>query len=234
MQITSKTRLLIISPHPDDEALGAGGLIGKAIKEKAKVMIYYLTAGDSRQLVTKKTDSKTRLKEIESVKILTNAKIKVEYIGKEFCRLDTVPQKDLIERVEDVIEDFKPSVVAIPSYYSYNQDHRAVYVACITAMRPTPKEIRHNVSTVLEFGEPYLWGVKSPEAHNIYLDLSQKLGRGNLFDFKIKLYKCHKTQVRTGVFPRSPDNLKHEAHVKGREVGIELAESYRLLRSEIC
>jgi LmbE family N-acetylglucosaminyl deacetylase len=234
MQITSKTKLLVISPHPDDEALGAGGLIGKAIKEKARVMIYYLTAGDSRQLVTGQTDGKTRLKEIDSVKKLTGAKVKVEYVGKEFCRLDTVPQKDLIERIEDVIEEFKPSMVTIPSYYSYNQDHRALYEACITALRPTPKDVRHFTATVLEYGEPYIWGVKPPEAHNVYLDLNQKLGKGDLFDFKIALYKCHKTQVRTGVFPRSPENLKHQAHITGREIGIAMAESYRLLRSEIC
>lgn len=234
MQITSKTKFLVISPHPDDEALGAGGLIGKALREKAKVMIYYLTAGNSRQLVTGQTDSKTRLKEIESVKKLTGAKIKVEYVGEEFCRLDTVPQKDLIEHIEDEIAGFKPDIVAIPAYYSYNQDHRALYEACITALRPIPKDIRHHVSAVLEYGEPYVWGVKSPEAHNVYLDLSQKLGKGNLFDFKIKLYKCHKTQVRSGVFSRSIENLKHEAHISGREIGIELAESYRLLRDEIC
>jgi LmbE family N-acetylglucosaminyl deacetylase len=81
MQITSKTRLLVISPHPDDEALGIGGLIGKVLKEKGKVLIYYLTVGDSRQLVTGQTDSKTRLKEIESVQKLTGADIKVEYVG---------------------------------------------------------------------------------------------------------------------------------------------------------
>lgn len=238
MQITSKSRILIISPHPDDEAIGAGGLIGKALKEKAAVMIYYLTAGDSRQLVIGKTDSIKRLKEINEVKKFTKAKIKVEYVGEEFCRLDTLPQKDIIEHVEDVVEEFKPTLVAIPSYYSYNQDHRALYEASITALRPTPKGIRHNVSTVIEFGEPYYWGVNSAPSPNLFLDLTEKFKNGgpskeNLFDFKIKLYKCHKTQVRNGVFARSPENLKHQAHVFGREIGVELAEGYRLLREII-
>lgn len=233
MQITDKTRLLVISPHPDDEALGIGGLIGKAIKENAKVYIYYMTAGDSRQLVTGSTNSKTRLSEIENVRKLTKAKIKVEYVGQEFCRLDTVAQKNIIEKVEDVVESFKPTIVGIPSLYSYNQDHRALHEACITALRPIPKTIRYFVPAILEYGEPYIWGVTPPPVQNIFLDLTQKYKGGSLFDFKIKLYKCHKTQVRNSVFARSPENLKHQAHVVGREIGIELAESYRVLRDEI-
>jgi LmbE family N-acetylglucosaminyl deacetylase len=233
MQITSKTKFLVISPHPDDEALGIGGLIGKVLKEKGKVMIYYLTVGDSRQLVTGETNSKTRLKEIEAVRKLTGANIKVEYIGEEFCRLDTVPQKDLIEKVEDAIELFKPDIVGVPSYNSYNQDHRELYTACITALRPTPKNIRHFTPTVLEYGEPYRWGVNPNPGQQAFIDLSQKYKKGSLLDFKIRLYKCHKTQVRTGVFARSPENLIHEAHIVGREIGVEIAECYRILRTEI-
>jgi LmbE family N-acetylglucosaminyl deacetylase len=151
----------------------------------------------------------------------------------EKCRLDTVSQKELIEKIEDVIEKFKPTMAAVPSHYSYNQDHRELHTACITALRPTPKKVRHFTSNVVEFGEPYLWGVNSPPPRTLYLDLNQKYKKGTLLNFKINLYKCHKTQVRTGVFSRSPENLVHEAHVLGREIGIEIAESFRLLRGEI-
>lgn len=233
MLIDKKSKVLIVSPHPDDEALGCGGLIGKCLKEKAKLYIYYLTVGESRQLVTGKTERKTRLTEIEAVRKLTKAKIKIGYVGEEFCRLDTVPQKELIEMIEDVIVSFKPSLTAIPSYSSYNQDHRAVYDACMTALRPVPKNIRHFVPYVLEFFEPYLWSVRPQSKPNLYLDLGESYKDKSLLDFKISLYKCHKTQARKDPFPRSANNLIRLAHIYGKEIGVETAEAYHLIRAEV-
>lgn len=234
MIINQKTRLLVISPHPDDEALGCGGLIGKCKKEKADVVVFYLSVGSSRQLVTNSTNKKTRLREIEVVKKFAKIKIQVAYTGDEFCRLDTIPQKDLIELIEDCIEKFKPTIITIPSSSSYNQDHRAVFDACMTALRPIPKTIRHFIPYVLEYYEPYLWTSKEAKRPNAYLNLDEKYGKGNLLDFKINLYKCHKTQVREDPFPRSPNNLIHLAHIYGKEIGVNIAEAYHLIREEVC
>lgn len=233
MIVDSKTRLLVISTHPDDEALGVGGLIGKAKLEGAKVQLVYICVGKSRQLVTNSTNEKVRLKEIKDVEKLIQDKVKIMYVGKEFTRLDMVPQKELIERIEDIIEDFKPTIITIPTSGSYNQDHRATYEAAITALRPTPKKVRHFTPYVLEYFEPYFWAVTTPKTPNTYLDLSQKYKGETLFDFKIALYKCHKTQVRKDPFPRSIENLASLARVYGKEIGIEMAEAYYLLRAEI-
>lgn len=45
-QIKSSDRILIFSPHPDDESLGAGGLIRKALEENASVKVVEMTNGD--------------------------------------------------------------------------------------------------------------------------------------------------------------------------------------------
>lgn len=232
--ITKKTRLLVISPHPDDEVLGCGGLIGKCYKESAKIMIVYICVGHSRQLVTKSTNADTRLKEIEEVRQNTKGKIKILYTGEEFTRLDMVPQKDLIEKIEDIIQEFKPTIVTVPSSSSYNQDHRATFDACITALRPTPRDIRYFTPTVLEYFEPYLWMAREAKVPNAFLDLSEKIHKKTLLDFKLELYKCHKTQVRKDPFPRSVENLIHIAHVCGKEIGVSIAEAYHVLRMPVC
>lgn len=233
MKIDNNTKLLVISPHPDDEALGVGGLIGKCKKENAEVFIMYICVGKSRQYITKQTNENSRLQEIKNVEKFAKVKTSISYIGDEFCRLDTVAQKDLIEKIEDVIAQVKPTIIAIPSSSSYNQDHRAVYDACITALRPLPKKIRHFIPTVLEYFEPYIWTSRDEKKPNIFLDLGERYKKNTLLDFKINLYKCHETQVREDPFPRSPENLISLAHVYGKEIGVSVAEAYHVLRTEL-
>ncbi len=43
-------RILVIAPHPDDEVIGAGGLMQEALKLKIPVRVLYLTNGDSNSL----------------------------------------------------------------------------------------------------------------------------------------------------------------------------------------
>jgi LmbE family N-acetylglucosaminyl deacetylase len=46
LQVTRATRLLVFAPHPDDEVLGAGGLIRRVTAAGGRVHIVYLTSGD--------------------------------------------------------------------------------------------------------------------------------------------------------------------------------------------
>lgn len=43
-------RILILAPHPDDEAIACAGIIQEALKAQAKVRIVYLTNGDHNEL----------------------------------------------------------------------------------------------------------------------------------------------------------------------------------------
>ncbi|MBF0485269.1 MAG: PIG-L family deacetylase [Candidatus Omnitrophica bacterium] len=47
--ITSNDRILVLAPHPDDETIGAGGLIQQAIKAGAKVKVVLLTYGENNE-----------------------------------------------------------------------------------------------------------------------------------------------------------------------------------------
>ena len=46
---SSDDRVLIMAPHPDDEDIGCGGVIQRAVKSGAKVKIMYLTNGDHNE-----------------------------------------------------------------------------------------------------------------------------------------------------------------------------------------
>lgn len=43
-------RILVIAPHPDDEAIGAAGVIQEAVRQNIPVKVMYVTNGDSNSL----------------------------------------------------------------------------------------------------------------------------------------------------------------------------------------
>lgn len=46
LQIPAGERLMVIAPHPDDETLGTGGLIQRVLRQRGRVQVVLLTAGD--------------------------------------------------------------------------------------------------------------------------------------------------------------------------------------------
>nr|MBU1327674.1 PIG-L family deacetylase [Candidatus Omnitrophota bacterium] len=50
ISFSENDRILILAPHPDDEAIGACGVIEKALKKNAKVKVVCYTNGDSNEL----------------------------------------------------------------------------------------------------------------------------------------------------------------------------------------
>lgn len=217
-------KILIISPHPDDEVIGCGGLLEVAKQKRCPVFILYICVGKCRQLVTGKTEENQRINELDTVAKECSFKYKILFVGAEFVRLDTVAQKDLIDPIEDTIEDFKPDIVLIPSPESYDQDHRATYTACITALRPIPQNVRHFVPTVLIYEEPYTWTVGKVIKPNFYLDTTK------IEEKKVSLMELYKSQNRDPPFSRSGENLVHYMRIRGSEVGLKSAEAYYLLR----
>src|SRR6266508_4539922 len=44
--LSQNTRLMVFSPHPDDETLGAGGLIQRVLRVGGAVKVVFMTSGD--------------------------------------------------------------------------------------------------------------------------------------------------------------------------------------------
>ena len=218
-------RILIVSSHPDDEAICSGGLIMLAKKQKAKVFVLYMSTGSSRQLSTNgMTDERDRLEEAEQA---------ANYGGFDYLigfedtstKVDTLPQKDMIEVIEDTVKDFKPEIVVIPYRNSYSQDHRAVAEACISAFRPIPENLHPQPKMILEIEEVCRWPVASNP--NFYFNIT------DVFEEKLELYACHATQFVKEPHYRSFENLRRLAGLRGSEIGVKYAEAYTLLRGQL-
>ncbi|MFN7181645.1 MAG: PIG-L deacetylase family protein, partial [Planctomycetota bacterium] len=188
--ILAKQVLLVIAPHPDDETIGAGGLIAKIKDAGGKVFVLVLSSGTLEHFSTpfQKIDADIRNKEFENVmKFLNVDGWDVFYKNSELhMKLDTLPRRELINIIERQsvvsLEKIKPTMVCIP-HPSFNQDHEAVFHACISALRPYLYTVKSFQNIVFIMDAPHLaWGVE-PFRPNFYIDITKYL------DKKLEAYK---------------------------------------------
>ena len=86
-------KILVVAPHPDDEALNSGGLIMKAKKEGGMVFVLYMATGSSRQFQNGETLEDDRIMEAANAAKYGNFDYTVGF-NNISTRIDTLPQKD--------------------------------------------------------------------------------------------------------------------------------------------
>jgi len=226
-------RLLVISPHADDEAYGCAGTIAKIKDLGGEVYVMVMSIGDLKhydgtdKIVGKEVRKEEFIKTAEFLKV-DGYDIVYEDTGKHL-RLDTISRRELIaviERESKVsLDRIKPTMVALPAI-SYNQDHCAVFHAGFTACRPHLPEIKPLLKIVLAYDNPTLfWNTEYEKFHpNFYVDISKYL------DIKLKAMSFHKSQLRSSLHHCSIDNLKNLVRLRGREISVEAAEAFMCYR----
>lgn len=226
-------RLLVVAPHADDEVLGCGGTILKAVEQGAEVALMIISVGDlvrvggGNELRT----GSERVVEVETVRhFLGAARAEVVMTDEQsHLRLDAIPRRDLtaiIERDSPLsIRNFKPHLVFLPAP-SYNQDHEAVCKAGLTACRPhDPAALPMPPGVLLYEYPPNSWCLPQDQfTPSFYVDI------GDYLDQKIAAYRLYESQARDGMHQNSPDNVRTLALLRGREVGLTAAEAFQTLR----
>ena len=225
-----KQKLLILSPHPDDEVLGCGGLIKKIKDAGGKVYVLFLTVGTTMDYSSngKSTDSE-RIAEIEKVaKFLHYDDYAIAFSGNDFhLRLDTIPQKELIHTIERgsklSIDKISPTILATTHPNDYNQDHRVTAQALFAATRPTPKKLKASPDYILgyESTNTAQWASVPNINPNFFVGMNKKE-----LSAKIKEMDLYKSQVRSEGHQRSAYGITAAASYRGFQAGEEFAEAY--------
>jgi LmbE family N-acetylglucosaminyl deacetylase len=115
---TKDDRILVITPHPDDETIGAGGYINIATRNGAALKIICATDGDKR-----------KQKEIRHGEI--NKAVSILGVKKDFLKYYNYPDGKLAnykgefkEKLLSDIRDFNPTVVINPMEEDSHLDHK--------------------------------------------------------------------------------------------------------------
>jgi len=218
-------KVLVVSPHMDDEVLGVGGTIARHVHVGHEVYVCFI----AHRIYERKYDKIRNQKEVEHA---LDAKNTLGYKEAEFFslndeRLDSCIQ-DIIIPLEDSIFKIKPDIVYSPFYGDNHQDHRAVFQAVRVAIRPsakvTPKKwLLYETPSSTDQSPPLAENAFLP---NYYVDISL------FIDKKLMAYKCYKNEERGLPHPRSEEAIRILASRRGIESGFNAAESFMILREK--
>jgi LmbE family N-acetylglucosaminyl deacetylase len=151
VKITSKDRLLILAPHPDDESLATGGLIQRAVSAGAKVRILFATDGDNNPWPQRFLERKLRISYTDRARWgrrrRKEALAALDLLGlpKGSARFLGLPDQgitSLLMRAEEGVlftlwaelQEWEPTLFVMPSATDSHPDHSALFVLVHLAM----------------------------------------------------------------------------------------------------
>jgi len=232
-EFLSKQRLLVISPHADDESFGCAGTMARIKDLGGEVYVMVCSVGDLKHYDGKTemvSGNKREQEFLEVMKYLRVDDYDILYRDAEtHLRLDAIPRRDLIQKIEQesklAYDKLKPTMVALP-VSSYNQDHEAVFRAAFTAARPGVPSIKPFQPLVIGYNNTSLfWSLEREKFHpNFYVDISEYL------DHKLHALSLHKSQMRDSVHHSSIQNVEYTARLRGSEISVKAAEGYMVFR----
>lgn len=223
----SAQRVLVLAPHPDDEAFGCAGTIARVKAAGGAVFVMVGSVGDLQQYTdgSPVITSGTRSEEMDrAMSLLGVDGYEILFSDTErHMRLDALPQRELIGLIERdgryAIDRVRPSVLILPAP-TYNQDHEAMFKAGFAACRPHLRQHKAFVNLVLSCEGPQMGWSATPAHPNFYVDISEYL------NVKLDALACHASQMRPEPHHASIKNVERLARIRGAEIAVDAAEAF--------
>ncbi|MCX5657256.1 MAG: PIG-L family deacetylase [Candidatus Omnitrophica bacterium] len=220
-EFSKDDKVLILAPHPDDEAIGTGGVIQRALKVGAKVKVCCFTNGDHNEVAFIVYEKRFTIRQ------------------REFIHMGEVRRKETIKALtflglnrEDIIflgyPDFGTMEI-LTKYWGNDKPFRGLltrishvpYAECLSPGAPyAGKSILRDLEDILLYYKPNKIFVSHPTDKNrdhrsLYLflnialwDLDKKIDRPEVYPYIIHVIgwpKPHGYHPELGLFP--PDKL---------------------------
>lgn len=139
--------------------------------------------------------------------------------------MDSVPLLEIVQKLEPIIEEIRPTVICTHHHGDLNIDHRLTHAAVMTACRPIPGSFVREIYgfEVLSSTE---WATtrESPFLPNYFVDISQQL------QTKLKALEAYAEEMREVPHSRSIQHAEVLARHRGFGIGVDAAEAFEVYR----
>lgn len=217
-------KILVVSAHPDDESLGAGGSILRHAAAGDEVFWMIVTsvtveAGYSAQRV------KSRQEEIRKAAAMMQMK-EIHSLNVHTTRLTGETLVRLIPEISRIVADIKPQRIYLPNRSDIHSDHRMTFNAVMSAT----KNFRHPYVKQIFMYECLSETDFAPAVHenafipNYFVDIT------GLLEKKQELLRIYESEIGAHPFPRSPESVEALAVLRGAAAGVMHAEAFQLIK----
>ena len=217
-------RIMFIAPHPDDETLGAGGLLQRKKLEGSETHWVIVTEMQTEFGYT--NDQRLRRK-LEIQKVAEHYKFNsVNQLKFPAGGLNSESLGSLIGALGEKIKEIKPDTLIVPFPGDAHTDHHLVFdsvVACSKWFRfPSVKKVL--CSETLSETNFIMRPNQVQFNPNYFFEIT------NYIEKKIEIMKVYVGEMHSPPHPRSSESIRALATLRGAQVGSIAAEAFMLLK----
>lgn len=218
-----KKKILIISPHADDEILGCGGFISKYSRQNYHINVLILTNANKGipEIYSPEEINAIRKEANMANKLIGTKKIFFENLPA--VNLNNYPFHKITNIIDKYIKGINPEIVLIPSANDIHDDHKLIFKAAKVSMRPNRKS---NLKKILSYEvlSETEWNEEGKSFNPNYFVHLKKSDINN----KVKAFLKYKSQVKKFPHPRSKEGIINLSRVRGSQVFKEYAEAFKV------
>lgn len=216
---------IVISPHPDDESIGAGGYLLKLNSEGCSIHWLNITHmsekyGYSQEQVVARDAQMKRVRQAYGFQSFHNLCLKP-------AGLDQVDMAQMVGLIKNVLEEVRPELVILPYKYDVHSDHGVVFDAvysCIKSFRAPYVKKAICMEILSETDQAVECSAFSP---NMFVDITDFMNK------KIEILENYVSEIKSPPFPRNIEAIKGLASYRGATAYCRYAEAYRIIK-EYC
>lgn len=198
-------KILVLTPHADDETLGCGGFLISAVNnnKQVKIVLYSdnresIPGGNCKEIIEIRSSEFRNAMEITGI---------TDYIELKVSSENFTGSSGLIETTIKYITDYSPDIILLPSLIDNHEEHRILNKILAAALKKINRKI-----------DIALFEVWTPITPNLIFDITPFVER------KIEAIKQYRSQIKsinyidsiTGLNRyRSISRLKGNGHCEG-------------------
>jgi len=204
---TSRSRLLLFAPHPDDESLACSIILQRAVRAGAAVHVVYVTDGDDNPWPQRVLERKWRLSATDRRRwgrlrrTEALAALRVLGVNGSAARFLALPDQKLtamlmggcqsaLERFAGIIADWGPTDLLVPSISDTHPDHSALAVMLGLVLS-------ESFSGPMATGQIAVWSYVVHGKSPAFFDCAEEICHSHSeAGTKLRAIRCHKTQLK--------------------------------------
>jgi len=194
-------RVLVLSPHYDDEVFGCGGLLAGLAESGAEISVLYLTDSSGG---TEIADNKQEY----SARRRAEAQRGLDLLGVGMLETLTIRDGDLgssidiaAKAIRRAISEFRPDLILSVSPCEVTSDHRSAFSAFHLALSPLRGGTR--IDGIMEGCRILLYEVNHPAYPNLLVDVSSRI------DVLTAAIDAHESQLELHNYREAALGMRH-------------------------